>query len=222
MNQNENQNEGGGLFSDEYEAPKRENPYLKKNREKAKAEKKQEKQKQQVQTTDALRGEVTAVEWPAEQTAERVTHAEENEAPRRKSFSDWMFEHVRVIAALATVVVVLSLVLITDVVSIVENMITQSQQADKEEPTLNYVKGLTEKSTPITWADLQKFRYDRTDAKDSVTWMLPVKGTSFELWISGVSTDKPPVYIYLYDMRTGDRLVIGEEDFDTFIEEHTK
>jgi hypothetical protein len=35
MNQNENQNEGGGLFSDEYEAPKRENPYLKKNREKA-------------------------------------------------------------------------------------------------------------------------------------------------------------------------------------------
>ena len=222
MNQNENQNEGGGLFSDEYEAPKRENPYLKKNREKAKAEKKQEKPKQQVQTTDAPRGEVTAAEWPAEQTAERVTPAEENEAPRRKSFSDWMFEHVRVIAALATVVVVLSLVLITDVVSIVENMIIQSQQADKEELTLNYVKGLTEKSTPITWADLQKFRYDRTDAKDSVTWMLPVKGTSFELWISGVSTDKPPVYIYLYDMRTGDRLVIGEEDFDTFIEEHTK
>lgn len=222
MNQNENPNEGGGLFSDEYEAPKRENPYLKKNREKANAEKKQKRQKQQVQTTDAPRGEVTAVEWPAEQTAERVTHAEENEAPRRKSFSDWMFEHVRVIAALATVVVVLSLVLITDVVSIVENMITQSQQADKEELTLNYVKGLTEKSTPITWADLQKFRYDRTEAKDSVTWMLPVKGTSFELWISGVSTDKPPVYIYLYDMRTGDRLVIGEEDFDTFIEEHTK
>ena len=222
MNQNENQNEGGGLFSDEYGAPKRENPYLKKNREKAKAEKKQKQQKQQVQTTDAPREEVTAAEWPVEQTSERVTHAEENEAPRRKSFSDWMFEHVRVIAALATVVVVLSLVLITDVVSIVENMITQSQQADKEELTLNYVKGLTEKSTPITWADLQKFRYDRTEAKDSVTWMLPVKGTSFELWISGVSTDKPPVYIYLYDMRTGDRLVIGEEDFDTFIEEHTK
>ena len=219
MNQNENQNEGGGLFSDEYEAPKRENPYLKKNREKAKAEKKQEKRKQ---TADAPREEVTAVEWPAEQTAERVTHAEENESSRRQSFSDWMFEHVRVIAALATVVVVLSLVLITDVVSIVENMVTQSQQADKEELTLNYVKGLTEKSTPITWTDLQKFRYDSTDAKGSITWMLPVKGTSFELWISGVSTDKPPVYIYLYDMRTGDRLVIGEEDFDTFIQEHTK
>ena len=225
MNQNENQNEGGGLFSDEYEAPKRENPYLKKNRDKAKAEKKQEKQrqpKQQTQTTDAPRKEVTAVEWPVEQSVENVSPAEENESPRRKSFSDWMFEHVRVIAALATVVVVLSLVLITDVVSIVENMVTQSQQASKEELTLNYVKGLTEKSTPITWTDLQKFRYDRTDAKDSVTWMLPVKGTSFELWISGVSTDKPPVYIYLYDMRTGDRLVIGEEDFDTFIEEHTK
>ena len=205
MNQNENPNEGGGLFSDDYEAPKRENPYLKKNREKAKAEKKQAKQ---AQMPVPPREEVTAVE--------------ESESPRRKSFSDWMFEHVRVIAALATVVVVLSLVLITDVVSIVENMVTQSQQADKEELTLNYVKGLTEKSTPITWADLQKFRYDSTDAKGSITWMLPVKGTSFELWISGVSTDKPPVYVYLYDMRTGDRLVIGEEDFDTFIQEHTK
>ena len=215
MNQNENQNEGGGLFSDDYEAPKRENPYLKKNREKAKAEKKQAKQ---AQMTATPREEFTAVEEPAP----RVSPVEEGESPRRKSFSDWMFEHVRVIAALATVVVVLSLVLITDVVSIVENMVTQSQQADKEELTLNYVKGLTEKSTPITWANLQKFRYDSTDAKGSITWMLPVKGTSFELWISGVSTDKPPVYIYLYDMRTGDRLVIGEEDFDTFIQEHTK
>ena len=215
MNQNENPNEGGGLFSDDYEAPKRENPYLKKNREKAKAEKKQAKQ---AQMAAPPREEFTSVEEPAP----RVSPVEENESPRRKSFSDWMFEHVRVIAALATVVVVLSLVLITDVVSIVENMVTQSQQADKEELTLNYVKGLTEKSTPITWADLQKFRYDSTDAKGSITWMLPVKGTSFELWISGVSTDKPPVYIYLYDMRTGDRLVIGEEDFDTFIQEHTK
>ena len=215
MNQNENPNEGGGLFSDDYEAPKRENPYLKKNREKAKAEKKQAKQ---AQMAAPPREEFTAVEEPAP----RVSPVEEGKSPRRKSFSDWMFEHVRVIAALATVVVVLSLVLITDVVSIVENMVTQSQQADKEELTLNYVKGLTEKSTPITWADLQKFRYDSTDAKGSITWMLPVKGTSFELWISGVSTDKPPVYIYLYDMRTGDRLVIGEEDFDTFIQEHTK
>ena len=212
MNQNENPNEGGGLFSDDYEAPKRENPYLKKNREKAKAEKKQ------AQMPTPPREEFTVVEKPAP----RVSPVEEGKSPRRKSFSDWMFEHVRVIAALATVVVVLSLVLITDVVSMVENIVTQSQQADKEELTLNYVKGLTEKSTPITWADLQKFRYDSTDAKGSITWMLPVKGTSFELWISGVSTDKPPVYIYLYDMRTGDRLVIGEEDFDTFIQEHTK
>ena len=36
---NENNEQNGGLFSDEYETPKRENPYLKKNREKAKAEK---------------------------------------------------------------------------------------------------------------------------------------------------------------------------------------
>ncbi|MBQ7911242.1 MAG: hypothetical protein IJ363_10725 [Clostridia bacterium] len=92
----------------------------------------------------------------------------------------------------------------------------------KEEITLNYVKGLSEKSSPITWEDLEKFRYDHTKASDSITWMLSVKGTDYELWISGVSTEKPPVYVYLYDMRTGDRLVIGEEDFDAFIEAHSK
>jgi hypothetical protein len=133
-----------------------------------------------------------------------------------------MFEHVKLIAAIATIVVVLSLVLITDVVGLVEQMITQSQQADREEISLTYVKGLTEKSSPITWTDLERFRYDESDAKNTVTWMLPVEGNQYQLWISGVSTDKPPMYVYLFDMRTGDRLVIGEEDFDAFIEEHSK
>ena len=133
-----------------------------------------------------------------------------------------MFEHVKLIAAIATILVVLTLVLVTDVVEIVGNLITQSQQAEKEEITLTYVKGLSEKSAPITWNDLDQFRRDESTAQDSVTWMLSVQGGQYELWISGVSVNRAPSYVYLFDMKTGDRMILGEDDFDTFIREHTK
>lgn len=217
---NENNEQNGGLFSDEYEAPKRENPYLKKNRDKAKAEK-----------TKAKKEKPAEVESPYVAVEDKSLYTEDQPAPapaegegyvRKRTFSDWMFEHVKLIATIATILVVLSLVLITDVVGIVERIITQTQQADKEEITLTYVKGLSEMSQPISWQNLDKFRRDETKATDSVTWMLKVEGTDYELWVSGVSTEKPPVYVYLFDMKTGDRLVLGEEDFDAFIESHSK
>ncbi|MBQ7909791.1 MAG: hypothetical protein IJ363_03265 [Clostridia bacterium] len=217
---NENNEQNGGLFSDEYEAPKRENPYLKKNRDKAKAEK-----------TKAKKEKPAEVESPYVAVEDKPLYPEDQATPapaegegyvRKRTFSDWMFEHVKLIATIATILVVLSLVLITDVVGIVERIITQTQQADKEEITLTYVKGLSEMSQPISWQNLDKFRRDETKATDSVTWMLKVEGTDYELWVSGVSTEKPPVYVYLFDMKTGDRLVLGEEDFDAFIESHSK
>lgn len=217
---NENNEQNGGLFSDEYEAPKRENPYLKKNRDKAKAEK-----------TKAKKEKPAEVESPYVAVEDKPLYPEDQSTPapaegegyvRKRTFSDWMFEHVKLIATIATILVVLSLVLITDVVGIVERIITQTQQADKEEITLTYVKGLSEMSQPISWQNLDKFRRDETKATDSVTWMLKVEGTDYELWVSGVSTEKPPVYVYLFDMKTGDRLVLGEEDFDAFIESHSK
>ena len=210
MNENNEQN---GLFSEEYETPKRENPYLKKNRTKVKEEKK---------TEEALSPYVPVEDKPV--TPQRQS-ADEDRAvgyTHKRTFSDWMFEHVKLIATIATIIVVLSLVLITDVVSIVENLITQTQQADREEITLTYVKGLSEMSQPITWQNVDKFKRRESKAQDSVTWMLTVAGTDYELWVSGVSTVTSPVYVYLYDMNTGDRLVLGEEDFDTFIEEHSK
>lgn len=217
MNQNNEPN--GGLFSDEYETPKRENPYLKKTRDKAKAEKVKAKKEKFAET-----------ESPYVAAEDKPLYTEDQPAPapaegegyvRKRTFSDWMFEHVKLIATIATILVVLSLVLITDVVGIVERIITQTQQADKEEITLTYVKGLSEMSQPISWQNLDKFRRDETTVTDSVTWMLKVEGTDYELWVSGVSTEKPPVYVYLFDMKTGDRLVLGEEDFDAFIESHS-
>ena len=217
---NENNEQNGGLFSDEYEAPKRENPYLKKNREKAKAEK--SKREKTVSEVDSPHRTIASEDKPVRGSSAPGYATSEVSYVHKRTFSDWMFEHVKLIATIATILVVLSLVLITDVVSIVENLVTQTQQADKEDLTLNYVKGLSEMSQPITWDNLEKFKRDETKAQDSVTWMIPVKGTDYELWVSGISTEKPPVYVYLYDMGTGDRLVLGEEDFDAFIESHSK
>ena len=192
---NENQNHGqDGRLSEDYETPKRENPYLKKSRDKAPAPEKHGKEGYRTDREGYV---------------------------RKRTFSDWMFEHVKLIATISTILVILALVLITDVVSVVENLVAQSQQAEKEEISLTYVKGLAERAEPITWGDLQGFRYDQSKAQDSITWMLSVKGTDYALWISGVSTEKPPSYVYLYDMKTGDRLAIGEEDFDAFIEAHS-
>ena len=218
---NDNNEQNGGLFSDEYETPKRENPYLKKNREKAKAEKAPKPPKEKkTKPAEADSPYVAVEDKPAYTPAPPIR--EEEGYTRKRTFSDWMFEHVKLIATIATVLVILALVLITDVVDVVHNLVTQTQQAEKEEISLTYVKGLSEKSEPITWGDLERFRHDQTKASDSITWMLPVRDTDYELWISGVSTDKPPVYVYLYDMRTGDRLVMGGEDFDAFIEAHSK
>ena len=216
-----NQNEDGGLFSEDYETPKRENPYLRKNREKAKSEKpkpeksKPEKPKREKPVPPAEPSDERPVENPAEASAEGEGYV------RKRTFSDWMFEHVKLIATIATVLVVLALVLITDVVDVVEDLITQSQQADKEELTLTYVKGLSEKPAPITWSDLDKFRRDETRADGSVTWMIEVKGTAYEVWVSGVDTVRQPLYVYLYDMETGDRMILGKEDLDAFIEAHS-
>ncbi len=213
----------GGLFSDDYEVPKRENPYLKKNREKAKAEKAPKPEKPMREKPARVSEESSHVATADKPIRSRSADVSDEEGyTRKRTFSDWMFEHVKLVATIATILVVLSLVLITDVVGVVENLITQSQQADKEEITLTYVQGLTEKSSPVTWNDLEKFRRDESRAQDSVTWMLSVSGGQYELWISGVSIDKMPTYVYLFDMKTGDKMILGEDDFDTFIREHTK
>ena len=217
--QNRDPSEEGGLFSENYEVPKRENPYLKKNREKAKAEKAEKAAKPKREKPVRAAEEVTLPSDPVE--SEDIVPADGEESPRKRTFSDWMFEHVKLIATIATVLVVLSLVLITDVVGVVEDLIYQSQQASKEELTLTYVQGLAEKSTPITWDDLDKFRRDETKAADSITWMVPVKGSGYEVWISGVSTSKRPTYVYLFDMKTGDHMVLGTDDFEAFIQSHS-
>lgn len=227
------QRDEGGLFSDEM--PKRENPYLKKNREKAKAEAEKAKKAEAEKDKKAEKAEKARWDKPvtaeaetaeplasAEKAPKRALRVDENGNPRKRTFSDFMFEHVKLIASLATILVVLSLVLITDVVGIVQNMITQSENAAKEEISLTYVQGLAEKSGPITWDDFKKFRYDEDKGKEYMTWKLTVKSTDYEVWVTGVNATRSPSAVWLIDMRSGDRMSLGVDDFEDFIREHTK
>ena len=225
-----NENEQNGLFSEDYETPKRENPYLKKNREKAKTEK--PKRERKSRETESPYVPVEDKPTPAE-TSPADPHTYDTppsyDDPDRevgythkRTFSDWMFEHVKLIATIATVIVVLSLVLITDVVSIAEKLITQVQMADSEAISLNYIHGLTMKSDPIQWRDFEKFRHEVSTADDSVTWKLEVEGTDYELWVSGASASNPPTDIWLIDWNTGDRMILGEDDLEEFLSEHNQ
>ena len=222
---NENNEQNGGLFSDEYEAPKRENPYLKKNRDKAKAEKTKAKKEKPAEAASAYVATedkpMTAEEAPVSRPVYTPAR-EEGGYVRKRTFSDWMFEHVKLIASIATILVVLSLVLITDVVGIVENLITQSQQADSEAISLTYIYGLTRKSEPIQWRDFEKFRHEVSKADDSVTWKLEVEDTQYGLWVSGADMSKPPSDIWLIDWNTGDRMILGEDDLEQFLAEHNQ
>lgn len=236
-NDRQDQNEGG-LFSDDYEAPKRENPYLKKNREKAAAEAAKaeaaraekaakEEAKRQRKIKAAARAEAdrvarmaggdmdTPTESVADEPVEGYTH--------RRTFSDFIFEHVKLITAIVTACLILSLVLITDVISIVENLITESQQADKEYISLNYVEGLTQLSEPVTWGHLTKFRRDTNATKNTLTWTLEVgeERSRYIVKISGTDISHAPTYVRLYDMDTGDFMDINKDDFDKFIAEHS-
>ena len=218
MNENNEQN---GLFSEEYEAPKRENPYLKKNRDKAKAEKTKAIKEKPAEAESPYVAAEDKPLYPVDQPVSAPAR-EEGGYVHKRTFSDWMFEHVKLIASIATILVVLSLVLITDVVGIVENLITQSQQADSEAISLNYIYGLTQKSEPIQWRDFEKFRHEVSKADDSVTWKLEVGDTQYELWVSGADMNKPPSDIWLIDWNTGDRMTLGEDDLEQFLAEHNQ
>ncbi len=216
--------------------PSGKNPYLKKNREKAAAEaakaeasraqkgaREEAKRQKKAEAARRARGvmdESTADKSVADKPAEGAPDDTTGGYKRRRTFSDFMFEHVKLITAIVTACLILSLVVITDVVSIVENLITQSQQADKAYITLNYVEGMTKLAEPITWGHVSRFRRDTNATKASMTWVLEVEGTSYEVWISGTDISHAPTYVRLYDMKTGDYMDLNKDDFDAFIAEH--
>ncbi len=195
-----------GLFSDEYVEVKRENPYLRKNRKKAELPPKKDAQlsEETADSADALRG----------------GNGEETPARRK---SDFFFEHVKLITAIFTAAVIALLLSVTQVIGFVQDFAEKQEQEEKKPLTLTYVEALTRKTEPITWSDLARFRrYDMSEATNSVTWFFEVSGTPYEVWISGVSTQKAPTYVHLYNMTTGEVLDLNEGDLSDFLTSETE
>ncbi len=201
--------------SDEANLPKRENPYLKKKREKA-----ERASKREATPADVSADPFVYDSTPAPVVTPGESLPDETDKPSRGRLSNFFFEHVKLITAILTVCVVISLVLITDVVGIIRNASEKQEQESREKVSLLYVEGLSLKSSPITWSDLGIYRRETMDAKDSVTWVLPVEGTHYEVWISGVAVNKAPAYVYLFDMKTGDHMDLNEDNFAAFIDAH--
>ncbi len=238
-----NDRDEGGLFSDDYEIPKRENPYKKKKKtdqnedtaaayvpteDKPMEAKRDNPYKRKPQEPKPTKAENT-VDGTEVREAPPVDdsrayrdhdgiHLPKHEKPLRDRWNDFIFNHVKLICFIGGVIVLLLFISAPAIYYGIQDAREQAEQEAKEPLTMNYVKGLADKTSPITWSDLVSFPYDESIASDSVTWMIKVKDTDFEVWISGVSTQKLPTYVYLYDMGTGDKVDLSEglmelEDF---------
>ena len=236
-----NDNREGGLFSDDYEIPKRENPYKKKKKtektddpasvcvfseDKPRETKRENPYKrkspvkentEEVENTDV--GEAPPVNNSGLYRDERGFHLPKYERSLKDRWDAFIFNHVKLICFIGGVMAVLLFISAPAIYYGIQDAREQAEQEAKDPLTMNYVKGLADKSEPITWRDLVSFPYDETVASDSVTWMIKVKDTDYEVWISGVSTQTLPNYVYLYDMRTGDRadLTEGLSELERFL-----
>lgn len=225
-----NDRDEGGLFSDDYEIPKRENPYKKKKptpEESAdpprKVKKKKAEDKQEVSSPmDKVEDRPAPPLNESFLTEdEEGIHMPARDRSFKESWDGFIFNHVKLICFICGVIIFLLFVSAPAIYYGVQDAREQAEQNAKDPLTLNYVKGLADKSSPITWSDLVSFPYDETDASDSVTWMLKIQGTSYEVWISGTSTQTLPTYVHLYDMRTGDMVDLekGLAEVERFLAE---
>ncbi len=185
---------------------KRENPYLRKNREKPQKPPKSPKA-------------------PREPASSAVPATDgETAGNGNRTFSQFIFEHVKLLTAILTCLVILSLVIITDVTGWIEDYQFKQEQKDKTPLTLSRVRALTDRGQDIIWDDLANYARFDTDAQDdSVTWKFKVvntgiEGAELELWISGVNTSHTPTYVRLYDMMSGESMDLNKQNLDLFLD----
>ncbi len=210
-------NEAGGLFSDDYEV-KRENPYLRKNRSKPEPAPKPLKPSKTTNIPKTPRQpSKTGSSAPA--SGHAAPMEPETGYRRRRTFSDFLFEHVKLFVAILSILLVISLVIITDLTGMVDHLREKREEENKLELTMKHVQALTDRGAPITWSDMARFqRYNTSRADNSVTWYFEIPGTVYEVWISGVDTEHLPTYVYLYDLSTGDRMDLNKDDLDRFLD----
>ena len=177
-----------GLSSDEPSVAKRENPYLRKNRHP------QEKPR-----------------------ADKPTRDQKNRYAFKETVAQFLSEHARLLAAIATVLVILTLICFVDIKEVIDSVTDMVEEVIYQPITMEYVHALNEKSGPIMWEDLQKFRHRESVGSDSITWRITVEGGAYEVWISGTSTVDDPKYVYLYHMDSGKRMDLNKDDLLAFL-----
>ena len=175
-------------LSDDLPSTKRENPYLRRNRR-------------------------------LKETPRSDKPARQREVPHsfRDSVSQFLSDHARLLATVATILVILTLICFVDVREVIDSVNGMIEEMLYQPITMEYVHALNAKSGPIMWEDLQKFHHRESTGTDSVTWRLTVEGEAYEVWISGTSTDKNPTYVYLYHMDTGKRMDLNRDDLIAFL-----
>ncbi len=244
-----NDNREGGLFSDDYEVPKRENPYKKKKKETEDAavaylreedepvEQKREnpylnKNKRKKKYRDKTAEE--PMDKPAESREappideSRVTldrdgaHLERRKIPVKERWNNFIFTHVKLICFIGGVILVLLFISAPAIYYGIQDAHEAAEREEKEPLTFTYIQGLTDRAEPPTWKDFEKFYYKEEVNENGVTWFVPVEdGDRFEIWISGESTTLRPVYVHLYDFDTGAEadLTEGSADLEEFLKQ---
>ncbi len=234
----------GGLFSDDYEIPKRENPYKKKKQKEEPKDRSldyvpsedkpiPEKRENPYTRNKRKKDDPTSSSQVEEDTTREAddtrirdddegTHVESRPKSLKDRWSDFIFTHVKLICFIGGVIFLLLFISAPAIYDGIKAAQKEEELASKQPLTLTYVQGLADKSSPITWSDLVSFPYDESKTSDSVTWMIRVKGTNYEVWISGKTTQNLPTYVYLFDMSTGDKVDLSEglSAVEDFLEDH--
>ncbi len=244
---NDNRDREGGLFSDDYEVPKRENPYKKKKKETedtAAAYLREEdgpvgskrenpylnrSKKKQKGTTATEAENVIEEDREAPPIDEsRVTldkdgaHLEGRKIPLKERWNNFIFAHVKLICFIGGVILVLLFISAPAIYYGIQDAHEAAEKEAKEPLTFTYIQGLADRAEPPTWKDFEKFYYKEEVNENGVTWFVPVEdGNRFEIWISGASTNLRPLYVHLYDFDTGAEadLTKGLADLEEFLKQ---
>ena len=144
----------------------------------------------------------------------------------RERWSDFWFEHVKLIVfiiSMAVLVMLLGPFSVFRIAEWVEQAQTQHQM-ETEAVTMGYVQALADAAVPLEWDDFSRFYHEEhtSDADGgSVSWILPM-AEDFEIRISGSDTATRPDFVYLYDMRTGGRMDLRVESVTVFLARHPR
>ncbi len=236
-----NDNREGGLFSDDYEIPKRENPYKKKKKTEDSAAayvptedkpleiKRENPYKRKTATPvkdQAATQESESREAPPTDESHAFrdsdgTHLAKHEKPLRERWNDFIFSHVKLICFIGGVFVVLLFIAAPAIYYGVQDAREQAEQEAKDPLTMNYVKGLADKSEPITWSDFTRFYYEEQITSTGVSWRVSVgDGDRYLIIIGGANTRTLPDDVTLYDFHTNDKvdLTQGLMALEAFLE----